>query len=61
MTEFCYNNIIHTMTLVSLFYTMYRFNPEIFSDTEGSDLRKKALIIKKRILKIQSERKLLKT
>ena len=61
MTEFCYNNITHTMTSVSLFYVMYRFNSEIFPDAEGSDSRKKALITKKRVLKIQSERKLLET
>ena len=46
---------------VSLFYTMYRFNPEIFPDTEGSDSREEAPTAKERVLKIQSKRKLLKT
>ena len=61
MTEFCYNNATHMMMLVSSFYTMYRFNPEIFSDTESSNLRKKVSAAKKRVLKIQFKRKLLKT
>ena len=61
MVKFCYNNATHIIMSVSLFYTMYRFNLEIFPDTEGSDLRKKAPTTKKRVLKIQSERKLLKT
>ena len=61
MAEFCYNNVTHIIILVSLFYTIYRFNPEIFPDAKGSDLRKEALITKKKALKIQFERKLLKT
>ena len=52
MAEFCYNNVMHIIILVSLFYTMYRFNLEIFPDAEGSNLREKALITKKRVLKI---------
>ena len=61
MVKFSYNNVTHIIMLVSLFYTMYRFNLEIFPDTKGSDLRKKAPITKKRVLKIQFKRKLLKT
>ena len=61
MAEFCYNNATHTMTSVSPFYAMYRFNPEIFPDAEGSDPRERAPAAKERVLKIQSERKLLET
>ena len=49
------------MMSVSLFYTIYRFNLEIFPDAEGSDPREGAPTAKERVLKIQSERKLLET
>ncbi|KIM98697.1 hypothetical protein OIDMADRAFT_128335, partial [Oidiodendron maius Zn] len=55
LAEFIYNNSTYSLTSISLFFTIYRMNPEIYLNIKDTIIGEEAVIVYKRVYIISNE------